>query len=76
MPRILLLIVLVWVLYRVIKRVIAIAKPMPKKPSSKQVENFVKCVRCGLHIPESESLIKDNQITCNNPKCNDTIPTK
>jgi hypothetical protein len=74
MPRILLYILLGWVLYHVIKRVIAIVKPTPKNTQKPPAENFVKCVQCGLHIPESESLIQDNQIICNNPKCSTSAP--
>jgi hypothetical protein len=74
MPRILLYILLGWLLFHVIKRVIAMAKPMPKNTPKTPVENFVKCVQCGLHIPESESLIKNNQVICNNPKCSASAP--
>lgn len=72
MPRILLLIVLIWVLFQLVKRVIAISKPRPKNHQKKPVENFVKCARCGLHVPESESLLQDNQVICNNPNCSVT----
>jgi hypothetical protein len=32
-------------------------------------EKMVLCSKCGCHIPMSESLTTDNQITCNNPDC-------
>jgi hypothetical protein len=76
MPRLLLYILLGWVLYHVIKRVIAITKPKPKNQPKLPVENFVKCAQCGLHVPESESLIKDNKIICNNPKCSASAPSQ
>lgn len=71
MARILMLIALVWLLYVVIKRVIA----TPKTGDSTQhvhktEEKIVQCSQCGMHVPESESLVKKNQVICNNPDCN------
>jgi hypothetical protein len=41
------------------------------KFTEKKAENekMVLCSKCGCHIPMSESLTTDNQITCNNPDC-------
>lgn len=72
--RILLLIALGWLLFHLIKRVITTAKSKPKNTQKTPVENIVKCTQCGLHVPESESLLKDNQIICNNPKCSTSAP--
>lgn len=67
MTRIIILILLVWILYQIIKRIMANAN---SKPSLTAEENFVKCVQCGCHVPEAESQLIDNKITCNNPECN------
>ena len=79
MTRILLLILLVWILYAVIKRIIAKSefrnsasanKTDKNGTDEKSAEKIVQCSRCGLHVPESDSHIKNNLITCNNPECN------
>jgi uncharacterized protein len=70
MPRILLLIVLVWILYLIVKRVsvnLTKDKFAQKKDGN---EKMVLCSKCGCHIPKSESLITNNQVICNNPDCN------
>jgi hypothetical protein len=69
MPRILLLIVLVWILYLIVKRFSA--NLTKDKFTEKKAENekMVLCSKCGCHIPMSESLTTDNQITCNNLDC-------
>ena len=72
MARILILIILVWALYQIIKRMAASAK---RKPSEKPVESFVQCTHCGCHVPTSESQIKNNKVICNNPECQ-TIAAK
>ena len=67
MARILLLIVLVWILYLIVKRFIANANPKPTQCGTE--EKFVQCSHCGCHVPMSESLIKNGKIYCNNPEC-------
>ncbi|MFW5432475.1 MAG: PP0621 family protein [Methylophilaceae bacterium] len=70
MPRILLLIILFWLFYIVVKRLIN--HSTSNDTSTKKTEgseNMVACSQCGLHIPENESLMIDNLIVCNNPKC-------
>ena len=64
MVRILILIVLVWALYKIVKRIVASAKKA-QKPELK----IVRCAHCGCHVPESESQIQNNKIVCNNPEC-------
>jgi hypothetical protein len=70
MPRILLLIVLVWVLYLIIKRVSS--NLANDKFTEKEDENtkMVLCSKCGCHIPIGESLLVNNHIVCNNTDCN------
>jgi hypothetical protein len=67
MARILLLIILVWILYQIVKRIAVSANPKPTKSGVE--EKFVQCAHCGCHVPISESLIKNNKIYCNNPEC-------
>jgi len=82
MARILLLILLVWILYAVIKRIIANSELRNSTSANKSdhdeksAEQIVQCSQCGLHVPESDSHIKNNLITCNNPECNNTEPNR
>ena len=71
MPRILILLILCWVLYVVVKRFIASMKSS-KTPTKQTMhtEKIVACSQCGLHIPESESHMLNDTIYCNNPECN------
>jgi threonine/homoserine/homoserine lactone efflux protein len=70
MARILILIFLVWLLYQIIKRVAANANTKSSaKASAKQEQSFIKCVQCGCHVPEAESQIINNKVTCNNLEC-------
>jgi formylmethanofuran dehydrogenase subunit E len=73
MARVLLLIVLIWILYQIIKRIAASANT---KPSAKPEEQFVLCAQCGCHVPMSESQIKNNKIICNNPECQNPTTQK
>ena len=74
MVRILILIVLAWILYQIIKRMLAnfnskkTGKP-EQKPAQTPVQTIVQCAHCGCHVPTSESQIKNNKIICNNPEC-------
>lgn len=70
MPRILLLIVLVWILYLIVKRVSANLRKTELTPKKDNHEKMVLCSKCGCHIPTSESVNVNNQVTCNNPDCN------
>lgn len=70
MPRVLLLILLVWILYLIIKRVSASLTKDELKPKKVENEKMVLCSKCGCHIPMSECMIKDNETICNNPECN------
>jgi formylmethanofuran dehydrogenase subunit E len=66
MTRILILIVLAWILYQIVKRLIANTK---SRDTSKPEENFVQCSHCGCHVPASESQMINNKIVCNNSDC-------
>ena len=74
MVRILILIVLGWLLYQIIKRMLAnfnskkTGKP-EQKPAQTPEQTIVQCAHCGCHVLTSESQIKNNKIICNNPEC-------
>jgi formylmethanofuran dehydrogenase subunit E len=76
MPRILILIVLGWILYVIIKRIFVKAKDANKnaqdaeKAEKKTDEKILQCTQCGCHVPESETRLVDEKIICNNPECN------
>jgi uncharacterized protein len=70
MPRILLLIILIWILYVVIKRFIAkTTSDNTSETKTSHTEKVVACHQCGLHVPESESLTINGKVYCNNPAC-------
>ena len=74
MVRILILIILAWVLYQIIKRIIASVNAKkagkPERTSAQTPEQkIVQCAHCGCHVLMSESQIKNNKIICNNPEC-------
>ena len=70
MTRILILIVIVFILVKILKRIIASvdSKP-PAKEKKLAEEKMIQCAKCGCHVPISESVNKNNQLICNNPEC-------
>ena len=75
MARVLLLIVLVWILYLVIKRAFFSARsgnatPPDSKSEQKPEQKFIQCAACGMHVPESETIKKGDLVICKNPDCN------
>ncbi len=75
MARILILIILGWLLYQIIKRVVAIIQTPQEpeqeiKPALNPELKIVQCANCGCHVPESESTLAHDKITCNN--CQDS----
>ena len=66
--------VLGWVLFKGLGKKGGGASP-PAEESSQQVkksprsavENMVKCHRCGVLMPESESMMLDGNISCHDP---------
>jgi formylmethanofuran dehydrogenase subunit E len=70
MPRILILIILIWIVYVVLKRFMAKASAQNKpKNDTTPTEKIVACHQCGLHVPESESRKINGETYCNNPAC-------
>jgi ssDNA-binding Zn-finger/Zn-ribbon topoisomerase 1 len=66
MARIILLIVLFWILYQIVKRIAAGAT---SKSEQTPEQTMVQCAHCGCHVPMSETKTKNNLIVCNNPEC-------
>ena len=52
--RILLIALALWIVFRLIKKVIGPEKITRKQPP--QYEDMVTCVHCGLHLPRSEAI--------------------
>ncbi|PPD53276.1 MAG: hypothetical protein CTY10_08625 [Methylotenera sp.] len=74
MARILLLIVLVWLLYVVIKRAFLTPNSDNTSQQNQKVEEkVVQCAACGTHVPESESVLIESKIICNNPDCRQSL---
>lgn len=70
MARILLLIILIWVLYTVVKRfLMATSAKKDNNHHRDEAEKIVACSQCGVHIPENEMQRIDDLVVCNNPNC-------
>lgn len=70
MPRILLLIMLIWIVYVVVKRFIAKSSFNKNSATERaQTEKIVACHQCGLHVPESESRTINGDTYCHNSAC-------
>ena len=73
MVRILLLIVLICLIYWVVTRLIASFKSDQNQQSNTNQSDLkiVQCSRCGLHVPETESHLNNDQVICNSLQCNE-----
>lgn len=71
MARVLILIVLAWILYQIIKRVIANTKAHnpTQEAATKTDEVMLQCTQCGCHVPVSDTQLINEKIICNNPEC-------
>ena len=72
MARVLILIVLAWILYLIIKRVISNAKAQnpAQEAAQKTDEIMLQCTQCGCHVPATDTKVINEKIICNNPECN------
>lgn len=65
MTRIILLAALVWVVYIILKRLIA----TPSTPQNKNaIEDIVQCAFCGVYSPKSESFLAESSTGEQAPK--------
>lgn len=56
--------VVVWVLFKGLGKKSGAGPP---KADTKVVENMVKCQRCGVLMPESDSMMLDGNVSCHDP---------
>jgi ribosomal protein S26 len=46
---------------------------LPKNKADADAKNtngkMIQCAKCGTHVPESETILKQNKVFCNNPDC-------
>ncbi len=62
--RLILLAVIVWIIYRLIKGYTkSLAKTQSKSPGQIS-EDMVRCAQCGVHIPKSEGLFAEGKVFC------------
>ncbi len=61
--RVIVLVAIVWLVYRMIKQWRAQTHSIKKNPADK-IETIVKCSQCGVHIPENEAVIHDSHTFC------------
>ena len=59
--------VLVWVLFKGLGKKPEPRATRPPKAPQKVVENMVKCQRCGVLMPESDSMMLDGNVSCHDP---------
>lgn len=64
--RLLIYLFIIWLAVSFFKRLLhSPAKSNPKKNnSSRQVESFVACHKCGLHIPQQEAIEHNGHYYC------------
>ena len=61
MSRIILLALIIWLIYVILKRAI---KTTQKPAKNNAVEDIVQCAYCGVYSPKLESYIVDQQYFC------------
>lgn len=62
--RLLIYIFLIWLAINFFKRLLHSPSPTRKKKKPKQIESFVACHKCGLHIPQEEAIEHEGQYYC------------
>lgn len=71
--RLVLIIAAIWLVWRLIKQILLTNNPAnpDEKPSgskaaqgNEKVEAMVQCQQCGVHLPQSEALVTQNQHFC------------
>ncbi|MCG6975053.1 MAG: hypothetical protein LJE56_01440 [Acidiferrobacterales bacterium] len=60
--RLVILLILGWLAYRLVRRLVADESP---RPSGKQARiEIVPCAKCGVHIPREEALMHNGKAYC------------
>ncbi|HEX5539325.1 MAG TPA: PP0621 family protein [Methylophilaceae bacterium] len=63
MGKILLIAIIVWLILVILKHYRASLQQTTTPPN---IEDMVQCATCGLHLPKSDSLAKNNRYYCCN----------
>ncbi len=61
--RIAIFLILGWLAWRLIRRLIA-SEDLPAKPLNHNKIEVIPCAVCGVHIPRDEALMHDNKAYC------------
>jgi uncharacterized protein len=61
--RLVLLIILAWLAYRLVKRILADDSPPAPDDNQPRIE-IVPCARCGVHVPREQAIIHDGKAYC------------
>ena len=62
--RFLALVVVVYLIAYFVRKLMDKPAATPKKKSVKQIDSVVPCHKCGLHIPENEAILQNEQHYC------------
>ena len=62
--RLILLAVIVWVIYRLLKGYTKSLAEKKAKSHGQISEDMVRCAHCGVHIPKSEGLFVEGKVFC------------
>ena len=59
-----LIVILAWLAYRVVRQFLARTHAGPKPRPVAPAGNMVRCVHCGVHVPESEAINERGRYYC------------
>jgi uncharacterized protein len=63
--RILIIAIAVWLAIQLLRRALrSSSSSKPTKPAEAQVPRMLQCVRCGVHVPEREALLRGDKVYC------------
>jgi len=62
--RLLILGLIVWLLYRMVQRLLNKPRPVQQGRRKAVSTDMVRCAHCGIHIPENEALVRDGRHYC------------
>lgn len=63
MAKILFLAIAAWLIVTIIKRYQSSINN-PPKPKQADIEDMIRCAKCGVHLPKSDSIMVDQQYYC------------
>ncbi len=61
MGKLLFFVLVALAVYLIVKKGI---RPLPPKEPKREVEDMVRCARCGVHLPRSESILSGGEFYC------------